>query len=240
VLNSSILLLTSTISPQDWHFVGRKGIDEREEDYFLALSFYSKFNLPIVFIDNSGHFSKRINSVISNISESEYLTFLSNHSNKGKGHGELEIIKYAFENSKLINKYDNIIKISGRYIISNFIHFLSNLTFNNKIHCCNYSRRFSWVDTRIMILDHYFINNYLFPTMDKFLDEPSSIFFERVYARSIHLFQYDGGKILLWPTYPFYNAINGENGRSIKFSFFKKIKYRLFYNVKKFVFSQTI
>ena len=39
MLNSSVLLLTSTISPQDWPFVGRKGVDEREEDYFSAISF---------------------------------------------------------------------------------------------------------------------------------------------------------------------------------------------------------
>ncbi|MBB6327816.1 hypothetical protein FHS59_003459 [Algoriphagus iocasae] len=238
--NSTVLLLTSTISPQDFNFVGRKGVHNREDDYFSAVSFYCKFNLPIVFIDNSNYRSDRIEKIIFNNSESEYLLFESKQSFKGKGHGELEILKYGLENSNILNKYQNIIKISGRLTISNFFEFYSKLDLNLSIHYCNYSREFSWVDTRIMILNKSFIKNYLFPTMDKFLNESENVFFEKAYARSIHLYQYDGGRISLWPAYPLYNGFNGESGKKIKFSLIKKFKYYLFNKIKIFVFSQTI
>lgn len=238
--NNICLLLTSTISPEDFPFVGRKGVTNRENDYFLAASFYSKFNLPIVFIDNSDYRSDRIKKVISTAPESEYLSFKSIESSKGKGHGELEILKYGLKNSTILLQHKNIIKISGRYIISNFLEFYTKLNLNSSTHYCNYSRNYSWSDTRIMILNLEYINRYLFPTMDQLLDEPNYSRFEGVYAKAIHLFQYDGGVVSLWPVYPFYDGVKGDNGKQIKFSLIKKFKYYLFYKVKKFVFSQTI
>lgn len=238
--NNICLLLTSTINAKDFSFVGRRGMKNRENDYLEAILFYSKFNFPIVFIDNSNYRSKQIESVISNLSESEYLTFESEESYRGKGHGELEILKFGLKSSVIIQKYRNIVKISGRYIISNFYQFYSKLNLSKSFHYCNYSRKFTWVDTRVMVLDKSFIINYLFPTMEKFLNESESIFFERAYARSIHLYQFEGGEISLWPVYPYFNGVNGENGKQISFSIIKKIKYNIYYKIKTYVFSQII
>lgn len=230
------ILFTSTISPGDFSFVGRKGTLNRLDDYIKAFKFYNSLGFKIVWIDNSNYDLSFLNS----FSNTEYFSFLSLESFKGKGHGELEIIKYGLENSKFLDSCSFFVKISGRYMISNFIQFISKIEFTSIKHFCNFSRNLNWADTRIIVFEQSFLNNFFIPTMDKYLDEPNGEYFEKSYARAIHFFLYSGGKISLWPIYPFYYGINGESGKIISFSLLKKIKYFIFLQLKRYIFKQTI
>ncbi|MDN3204702.1 hypothetical protein [Algoriphagus sediminis] len=234
------LLLTSTINPRDYEFVGRKGIVNRENDYLKAVRFYKTFGFPIIYIDNSDYVSEQIQSQISQIPNSQYLAFDSLESFRGKGHGELEILKYAFDNSEFLCLCDYFIKISGRYIVTNFADFISKVDFSINHHFCNLSRNMNWADSRIVIFERSFFQKFFVPTLEKYLDEENGEFFEKSYARSIHLFQYSGGKISYWPVYPFYSGINGENGKLISFKFFKRMKYTIYLKLKKYISKQTI
>jgi hypothetical protein len=238
--NKICILITSTINPGDFPFVGRKGKEFREDEYFEAVLFYSQFNLPLVFIDNSLFLSERILKEISRNPYSEYLKFESKESHLGKGHGELEIIKYGLANSKLLNSCEKVIKISGRFIVSNIDAFIQNLNSSGSIHFCNYSRNLNWADTRILMMNKDFLITYFVPTMETYLDESNNEFFEKTYARAIHLFQHHGGRISLWSVYPSYKGINGHNGKNVSFNWYKRFKYQLYFKLKKFIFNQTV
>ena len=70
---------------------------------------------------------------------------------KGKGYGEGEILKYAIDNSKLIEKEDYIIKLTGRLTVSNLDKIIKMATkqemFINKL-----SIKGKIADTRLYIV----------------------------------------------------------------------------------------
>lgn len=234
------LLLTATINPVNYSFVGRIGVENRENDYIEAVNFYIKKGYRIVFIDNSNFFSEKIQNLkLSNL-YFEYLTFQSIDSHLGKGHGELEILNYAYKNSKFIQEGGSFVKISGRFIISNIEEIMNGLNEIGTYHYCNFSRNLFWADTRLMILTKCFYENFFLPICIRYLDENNGVYFEKVYARAIHQWMAEGGRIRLLPEYPFYLGYNGVTNNKIKFNFVTKIKYSLYYLFKKFVFSQSV
>lgn len=234
------ILLTATINPGNYSFVGRVGLENREQDYFEAVDFYVNKGYSIVFIDNSNFISQRIINKNSSNSNFEYLTFASKDSHLGKGHGELEILNYAFENSKFVKEAGAFIKISGRFVISNVEEIVKALKELNTYHYCNFSRDLFWADTRLMVLTKDFYDNFFKPKCILFLDENKGAFFEKVYARAIHQWMAEGGRIKLLPEYPFYIGYNGVTNKKIHFNWFSRTKYSLYYGLKKFVFKQTV
>ncbi len=239
-MNDFVLLITSSIDPDNFNFVGRKGSEVREKDYIKAINFYKELRLPVVFIDNSNFHSKAIQNILDQFIDSEYLFFKSIDSHKGKGHGELEILNFAFDHSNLIKDDSVVVKVSGRYIIENLGNILNAISHLETVHFCNFSRNFSWVDTRLMIYNKFFFNNYFNPTCIRFLDELNGIYLEKVYARSIHFWMYEGYRIKLLPFPPFYNSYNGSTNERIFFSPFRKLKYLIFHHLKIWIFKQLI
>ncbi len=235
-----VFLLTATLNPGDFDFVGRKGLENRLADYVRAIRFYSQLNFPIVFIDNSNFLSEEIKSILVSTMNSEYHTFSSIESVNGKGHGEMEIINYGYKHSELMKNADVVIKVSGRYIISNLQEIISGLDEHETIHYCNMTRNLFWADTRIMILTYYFYTSYLNPRCISSLDESHGIYFEKIYARSIHSWMADGKKINLLKYYPFYDAVNGQNNKVIKFNFYKRLKYLIYFRMKHWIFKQSV
>ncbi len=231
-----VIFLTATIKAESYHFVGRPNFDTRENDYIKALSFYKEVGFPILFVDNSMYRSEKILSLMANYNKFEYLTFQSKYSHLGKGHGEMEIFDYALNNSELLKQTDLIFKISGRYIIRNISKFIKELNdFDHQVYI-NFTRRLIWGDTRLFIMKKQFYNSYFKPTAEKFLDEPNDINIERVFARSVHLYMYEGGDMGFWPCYPFYDAHDGSHDHVISFGFWKRIKYNLYFKFKNFSF----
>ncbi|MFC4873604.1 hypothetical protein [Negadavirga shengliensis] len=237
---SFCILLTATISPGDFDFVAVRSSQEREIQYLESVKFYKRFNLPIVFIDNSNFISKSIANELNENEGHEYLTFESQESIKGKGHGEIEIITYAISKSKVIKEKEFFIKISGRYIIENFKNVPPSNWTNSEVVICNLTRRFSWADTRIMFVSKHFYFNYLLPTAEIMLNEKQGVYLEKVYAMSVHFFLSKGGRFSFWRSYPYYSGVNGTNGKIIKFSPQKRIKYSMFLRMKKWIHNQTI
>lgn len=235
-----LILLTATINPANNDFVGRKGVENRENDYLKAIRFYRGKGFRAVFIDNSNFSSENILSEFSSDLDFEYLTFQSLSSQLGKGHGEKEIIDFGLENSNFLKDVDFFVKITGRLIIFNIDSILKDIEFNTSEITANFSRNLSWSDTRVMFLTKHFYNNYFSPTANKFLDEKEGIYFEKVFALSIHLFMAEKGTLRFWPEYPFYIGINGQNGKDFNFNFYKRMKYIFFLFLKKWINKQTV
>ncbi len=235
-----VLLLTASINPTNTPDVAIPDNKERESQYLFALKYYSSMGYPIVFIDSSNTISKPIQHIGNSIQSFEYHTFKSINSHLGKGHGEKEILDYAFENSKLWKKSNRVIKITGRYRINNLLKIIQKVCHSNADVHVNFGLNCSRTDSRIIIFKPDFYSSYFKPTLEKYLDEPSKFYFESVLARSVHLLMAEGGIYEPWPEYPLYSGVNGANGKDVEFKGFKKIKYILFYRVKLWFMKQIV
>lgn len=155
-----VILLTSCVNPNGMPLTALSDINDRKQQYLDALRFYvNNTSLPIVYVDNSNVNIKEYN-VFSNIAEDrlELLSFDGNHDKEhGKGFGELEIIDFAINHSRIINNNKNVslIKITGRLIIVNVATILKQLKYNilpssNSV-ICSMNSDFSMADSRLLI-----------------------------------------------------------------------------------------
>ncbi len=231
-----VILLTGTINVQPRKDIAIQNSEVRLKQYLKAIGFYLKENYKVVFVENSGYEDDCL-SCIDN-PNFEYLTFFSKESELGKGHGEKEIIDFALKESSFLKVIDVFIKITGRLIVCNINKF-SNLE-STRCHHANLTRNLSWADTRLMLIDKKFYIEYFDPLCTQFLDETNSVFFEHIHAKAILLSVANGYKFNLWPEYPEYEGINGQNGSVLNQSFFKRLKYKVYFIMKKFIINQTI
>lgn len=123
------LIMTATIQPIDGIY-GLKVVqsDLRKEQYIRSLRYaINNYDIKkIIFCENSHCVDEDIYSLKEDAEKKgktlEIISFNSNSHlvlEKGKGYGEGEIIKYAKDNSKIIEKDDYIIKLTGRLIVKN-------------------------------------------------------------------------------------------------------------------------
>jgi hypothetical protein len=231
-----VILLSATIKPDPLIHFGRIDFEEREEDYYKAVSFYLKRGYPVVFVENSDFNSESIQNLSKTSPHFEYMTFISEVSHLGKAKGEVEIINYALANSKLLSKVDYLIKVTGRYIISNIDSLLLPTDGIRKDVYINPTRNLKWADTRLMMMKKSFYFNYFLPVAVKYLDEKNNNYMENVFMKSLFQYLLDGGELNLWPAYPAYQGIDGTHNEIVIFSLFKSWKYNLYYQLKTFIF----
>lgn len=122
------LLMTACIEPSasnvQNHLIHRSSPTTRLNDYKTALDFWLTYDEPLIesilFVENSGY---QLNELVDLADENniynrkiEFLQFNASPIPFGLhyGYSELEILDYAFENSKLIKETDYIIKVTGR------------------------------------------------------------------------------------------------------------------------------
>ncbi len=235
-----VILLTSSIKPLNTPNVAIPHSIERENQYLLALRYYASLEYPVVFIDSSNIISERIQAVGKEIKCFEYHSFLSSFSYLGKGHGEKEILDYAIQNSKIISEAKRVIKITGRYRIANLKEIINKVKFSNAEVHVNFASNLMRCDSRIIIFKPSFYNLYFKPSLEKYLSEPDKQYFEDVLSQAVHLLIAEKGIYEPLPKYPFYIGFNGENGRYVNFSWFKKMKYTFFYQLKLWIMKQII
>ena len=114
IKNNIAILMTGTINPNSFATLALINPEIRRAQYIEAIKFYlEKTNLNIVFTENSGC---SIEKEFENNKDKDRLEFLIYKSeptipDKGKGAKELEIINYAFNQSKFISESKAIIKI---------------------------------------------------------------------------------------------------------------------------------
>ena len=125
------ILLTSSIDPNGCSFLTRGSIEDRKNDYLLAVEkWLTGTSFDIVYVDNSGYdLGFIIDRFSENSSRIEFLSYDGNGYDRalGKGYGELEIINYALTNSSKISSCDHLIKSTGRYFFPKMESFLDGV-----------------------------------------------------------------------------------------------------------------
>lgn len=111
-----VIVLTGTIIPNAF-MGGVLPVDERRNDYLKAIRYYTRFG-KVIFIENSDY-DFRKDEEFRKISNLEIMQFpKSKYYERGKGFQEFELLDRFV--SAVQDKYTSFIKITGRYIISDF------------------------------------------------------------------------------------------------------------------------
>lgn len=174
------LLMTATVTPPSISqpYLTRTDPILRLKDYIEAFEFYLNDNITnidgIIFVDNSNHPLEEIKLIAKNYrgpKEIEILSFygLDYPMEYSRGYGELKLIEYAFEHSKLIKNMtdsDRFWKVTGR---------LKVLTINKLIKrapryfelCADFRYRRDQVDTRLIAFNIIGYKKYIYGRLDE-------------------------------------------------------------------------
>ena len=240
MVNKYCILLTASIDPGNTPKVGRNDILQREQDYIKALKFYIKSGIPVIFCENSGYKSEEIEQLISSSDKVEYLKFKSEFSYLGKSHGEKEIFDYVYANSSYLKESEYVIKITGRLIVKNLLKIIYKINDSKIDLFVNLVRNISCTDSRFFIFQKLFYPVYFEPSLSKYLNEPIGDGFEICLARAYHQAMAEGKKCILLPEFPIYIGVNAWNNKQLDRGVYVKLKYKIYYYIKLYVFRQTI
>lgn len=180
-----LILLTGCIDPMGMTFTKVQNPDVRRLQYIDAIKFYLKTtDNIIVFVENSG---VDISGEFEEYKERlEILTFSGNNYDKalGKGYGEMQILRYAFENSGFIKQNSSVCKITGRYKILNIKRILRSYETSDCNVMVDLPRRLQYADSRIFIADKFFFLKYLFNYKD-LINDSKGVYFEHVLNKAV-------------------------------------------------------
>lgn len=132
----NIILTTTVYTKLNKEYLYQTNPQERVETYLKSIrQWLTKTNLNIIVIENSGYrfeeldeekekYRDRFEVICFNEDELEDANYLIDNSSKGAS--EMFAIHYAFHNSTIIqSNHFFIIKITGRYFISDFEEYIS-------------------------------------------------------------------------------------------------------------------
>lgn len=219
MITNKTLLLTACISPSGMSYTELQDPKLREAQYLNALKWYLS-NTPFIIIlceNTNYHLPKEFDSYIIS-GRLEYLTFYGNSNfdrSRGKGVGELQIIKYALKNSKLIQSADCIMKMTGRQVLTN-INFIAKICSNRKCVYANLTKQNLGIMaaySQFFICPKEFFEQVFFKGIDK-LDDSRFYYFEHLLFDSIQIWKNDNNGVFSEFWMPL--IINGYSGSTNK------------------------
>lgn len=236
-----VIFLTGTIKPVNAPFSKRNDYKLREEDYAEAIKSWLKFKKPIVFCENSNFRSTKIVTLLEESGVAyEYLSFNSQVSHLGKGHGELEIFEYAFSKSKLLNSSEWICKATGRYIVKNAATIFMGLnSSHNADILANLSSNLTWADSRLFLFKKSFYNFFL-KKNSHLINDFEGVHFEHVVAKSILEAIAKGNNWNLLEAIPIYSGIFGRSNTKYPTNIFFVLKCILYQKIKKKIIKHSL
>lgn len=215
-----VIFLTACVHPDGMANTLHTDSRQRMEEYKEALCFYlQNTKLPIVFCENtlcdmSDEFSSYIVS-----GRLEYLTFDGNHYDKrrGKGVGEMEILKYAFLHSKFLQDEVHIIKITGRLKVLNIRGLIAvRKVFGDHWIQLRINKDGTFAHSQFFIAPVLFLKIYFIP-LRKYVDDRNYIYFEHMLGQAVK----EQSKYDLLPFFdiPLIRGISGTNTQTYQSSF---------------------
>lgn len=226
-MTDQLILLTGCINPNGMVYTKLQNPDTRQTHYIDSIKFYLlKTQNKILFVENSGiDISKEFERDKERL---EFLVFFGNDYDKnlGKGHGEMLILKYAFDNSNFIKHATSICKITGRYKVLN-IQLL--LTHYLKCDCevmVELVHQLRYSDSRIFIANKPFFDNYLFFLKTQ-IDDSNGFYFEHALQKAVLMAIMDDKLYLPFKYKPRIVGISGTENSDYDSSFLNWIlRYR--------------
>jgi hypothetical protein len=232
-MESIVILLTGTINASNIPNLKMTDAQKREDEYFKSIKKWLALPNPVVFCENSNYNSEKINSLTKGLSSEkfEYLKFTTTQSYLGKGHGEAEIIEFAFKNSQLLKGDVLICKSTGKNYVINakaIINKMSSAPYCFNMVTAIMKRSLTFADSRFFFFEKQFYYTCLLKNLDK-IDEQNGIYFEHILARSIHCAMCQNKTWNMLPELPFYEGYYGSDGTRYNNFVAKKIMKKLWY-----------
>lgn len=218
-MSNVLLFLPACIEPLPNVFgLTRVNHYDRLMDHVKAIKFWikTKPDCKILMVDNSNFSKKKLMKLIPNFNfHIQYLAYDGRRDSlkKGTGRGEIEIFKYAYDNSEIFRNADLIIKCSARYSFTNVSKLIKLKDFDL---VGNFKNHLSFMDSRVFAFKPSFFIEHFYP-LKKEIDDSKGIYFEHVLAISAHSMLSNPKK--KWTNIPFPLIVYGISGKG------KNVKY---------------
>jgi hypothetical protein len=203
-------MLTACINPGHVSIL-RNEASTRRADYKKSLRAWLSNPAvhAVVFCENSNADLSDIHKLCDGFEKSvELLSFNGQDfpPERGRGYGEMKILRHALAKSTLISQSGKVIKVTGRLYVPNIGLLMPRMADVDVI--CEWRRSLSWTDSRMFCATREFIEKYLLP-LQAILDDSKDISFEICLSRAVHRAMADGGTWSMFPFAPIYEGISG-------------------------------
>ena len=220
------LLVTATVRPLTPSFVAVGSPATRLAEYREALRHHlaARSFARVVFCESSGAdlTALREVDVEGNV---EFLSFQDGGATpvRGKGYGELTIMRHALEHGTGFGEDDVVVKISGRYSIRNLAQLADALRREGTGHdvVADLRLALTMADTRVCAFRTGFARRFLLP-QQHLVDDAGGYHLEHAFARAVHLAVADGLRWRPWPIEPDIAGVSGSSGFAYRRSLLRR------------------
>lgn len=214
-MSDVLIFITATINCGQTPNVERNNPQERAHDYQKVLQAWisERCEADIIFCENSQAdltMFQKIADKSHTMGTVRLLSFAGNAGaqTKGKGYGEIEMIRYAFEILPDLRNYRYIVKVSGRYLLKNGAQLVSKIREMSADLICDVHANLTYGDTRTVAFTPKIALNHLLPYRDE-LDELRGVVIEHLMAKCVHRTLLAGGSWAPLPITPICDGISG-------------------------------
>lgn len=236
--SDAVLLLTMTVNVNSG--LGLTVLDPavRLQQYSEALElwFASGAFSRIVICENSGYDGRTLRdsaacqAFLGNGGEFEYLSFLPGNRDeiqaRGKGLGEMGILRHALTNSHLIAKATHVAKMTGRLYLRNIRKLLDAVGNDLPDLLVNFSMRLNNCDSRFFLATKDCLVKYLFAREDE-LDDRSGMYMEKVLMRAVLSAMSEGERVRIPATAPWFQGTSGSMGVMYGFPYMEQLNLEI-------------
>ena len=218
----------------------RQSASVRESDYLWAIKGWVQTREydTFVFCENSGAPLQKLEECAHRFNKFRHkLIFLSCNKNagarkKGKGYGEMEIIRHVIDSVPDLQPRQLIVKVTGRHRAYNATRLLHRLAGINADIACVLRKNLCEADSRLFGITVKCAVDQLLPRQEM-IDDLAGKYFEHVLADTVHATILSGGKWSLLPCDPLLHGFSGTSGIRFGFSPFERAKGMLRHHLAK-------
>lgn len=209
------IFITATIHAGQTPHVKRQDPEQRRQDYLRGFGSWLSANCDadILFCENSNADLSSFHEALARFRNKSVriLSFSGNvgAQQKGKGYGELEMLRYAFDNVPELKEYRYIIKYSGRYQIKNGAEVVNKIRGMQADLICDIHANLTYGDIRTAAFKPQILLDHMMPYQEE-LDENGGIIIEHLMAKCVHRTLLAGGSWAPLPCTPYCDGISGS------------------------------
>jgi hypothetical protein len=214
-MSDVLVLITATINSGQTPGVKRNDPEQRRQDYLRIFREWISLNCgaDILFCENSNadlSSFRELTVYKKNKAKIRLISFPGNDGarHKGKGYGEMEIIRYVFDKVPDLKNYRYIVNVSGRYQIKNAVDLLGRIRNMSADLICDIHANLTYGDTRTVAFKPEVALAHLIPYQEE-ADENHGLVIEHVMARCLHRTLLGGGSWAPLPCTPYCDGVSG-------------------------------
>lgn len=216
-MSDVLVFLTATFDCGQTPYVKRCDPLERKEDYLQAFRAWLSLDCDADFLlcENSNADLASFREVAMNRPCDAKVRLLSFPGNagaqdRGKGYGEIEILRYAFDTLPELKDYRYIVKVTGRYRVMNGVMLIDRIRRMSADIICDVHRNLTHADTTLFAFRPSVALDYLLPYQEE-IDDHHGAYVEHLTARCVHRTLLANGSWAPLPCTPHFVGVSGTS-----------------------------